>query len=105
MKTRDQRNANDASNDDGDKDTHVWSLCMVPYQTKRPRGARAASFPNPIFKPISARAGYRPNPCEGVKLATPPFNLKIDEAFVGRLSDFIGDLALRGWQGALTQTV
>jgi hypothetical protein len=25
-----------------------------------------------------------------------PFNLKIDEAFVSRLTDFISDLALRG---------
>ena len=26
----------------------------------------------------------------------PPFNLKIDEAFVARLTDFISDLALKG---------
>jgi hypothetical protein len=26
----------------------------------------------------------------------PPFNLKIDEAFVGRLTDFISELALNG---------
>jgi len=30
------------------------------------------------------------------QFAQPPFNLKIDEAFVGRLTDFISELALNG---------
>ena len=30
------------------------------------------------------------------QLAPPPFNLKIDEAFVARLTDFISELALNG---------
>jgi hypothetical protein len=30
------------------------------------------------------------------QFAQPPFNLQIDEAFVGRLTDFISDLALNG---------
>ena len=30
------------------------------------------------------------------QLAQPPFNLKIDETFVARLTDFISDLALKG---------
>jgi hypothetical protein len=30
------------------------------------------------------------------QLTKPPFNLKIDEAFVARLSDFISELALKG---------
>ena len=28
----------------------------------------------------------------------PPFNLKIDELFVARLTDFISELALKGWR-------
>jgi hypothetical protein len=30
------------------------------------------------------------------QFAEPPFNLKIDEAFVARLTDFISELALKG---------
>ena len=30
------------------------------------------------------------------QFAQPPFNLKIDEAFVARLTDFISELALKG---------
>jgi hypothetical protein len=39
------------------------------------------------------------------QFAQPPFNLKIDEAFVARLTDFISTLALKGLaQEALTST-
>ena len=39
------------------------------------------------------------------QFAQPPFNLKIDEAFVVRLTDFISTLALKGLaQEALTST-
>jgi hypothetical protein len=39
------------------------------------------------------------------QFALPPFNLKIDEAFVARLTDFISTLALKGLaQEALTST-
>jgi hypothetical protein len=30
------------------------------------------------------------------QFAQPPFSLKIDETFVGRLTDFISELALKG---------
>ena len=30
------------------------------------------------------------------QFAKPPFSLKIDEAYVARLTDFISDLALKG---------
>ena len=39
------------------------------------------------------------------QFAQPPFNLKIDEVFVARLTDFISALALKGLaQEALTST-
>ena len=39
------------------------------------------------------------------QFAQPPFNLKIDQAFVARLTDFISTLALKGLaQEALTST-
>ena len=40
--------------------------------------------------------GYRVFVRSREQLAQPPFNLKIDEAFVARLTDFICTLALKG---------
>ena len=62
------------------------------------KGARLRPGLNPsaTARNVSSRCAAKIFVRNREQFMKPPFNLKIDEAFVARLTDFISDLALKG---------